>query len=312
MRLALVVLAGCSFRHGELANSDAPEVDPHLDAAVDGAVSNCYARWFDHSVRFGAPQPLSVNTTGYERDPFLTADEQTLYFSAIRGATPEDVYFATRTGTGFASFTTAQPFTDVNSSGGETKLSLTANGLVAVVGSTRGGGSGGVDVWETSRMTTATAFPSPTRDKVMAIETSANEHDPTISADGLHLYFAPDLGAQHIELVTRATVNDNFAAPAPLPELTSGTGDADPSPTPDERIIMFSSNRALAGAMPSNIWYATRGAKTMPFEAPIAVPDINSDFPEGDPHLSSDGCRIYFARYSGAGLDWNLYVAAMQ
>jgi hypothetical protein len=87
-------------------------------------------------------------------------------------------------------------------------------------------------------------------------------------------------------------------------------GDADPSPTPDEQVLLFASNRPVLPSGPAapNVWYATRPGSTGTFDAPLPVPDINTDMPEGDPHLSTDGCRIYFARDVGT-TSFDIYVA---
>jgi Tol biopolymer transport system component len=179
---------------------------------------------------------------------------------------------------------------------------MTADGLYAVLGSTRTG-SQNVDVWETSRATTDDPWPALTRTHMTMVNTSGSDHDPTISADGLHLYVAPDTQApQRIRVAARPDRTSNFSVPQTINELFSNTGDADPSPTPDERILLFSSNRASPATSPAapNVWYATRASATGTFSAPLLVPDINTDAPEGDPHLSADGCTIYFARDLGS------------
>jgi hypothetical protein len=38
---------------------------------------------------------------------------------------------------------------------------------------------------------------------------------------------------------------------------------------------------------------------------------VVSNFNDGDPHLSQDGCRLYFGRDGGA-TDWDLYMAVAQ
>jgi Tol biopolymer transport system component len=306
-----IVLFACNYSQGVLReDANIAVADGVADGAGDATSGrSCYPQWLDHSIRFQAAVPLSINTTAYERDPFLTPDERTLYFSSDRaGSMSYDVWVATRNAITDA-FSNPMRATEVDSSGGESKLSITQNGLTAVVGSDRTGSLGGIDVWESTRVSTNGPFPPMSRTRVMNIETSANDHDPTISADGLRIYLAPDGGYQHIVVAARATTTDNFGSPTTIGELDSGTGDGDPSPSPDERVILFTSNRYVTGLGTSNIFYATRATATGTFDAPLPVPDVNTDTYEGDPHLSSDGCRIYFARYAGTGIDWDLYVA---
>lgn len=131
-----------------------------------------------------------------------------------------------------------------------------------------------------------------------------------LSADTLRLYLAPDTPSpQHIAVATRANRTSAFGTPITITELSSGHGDAHSSPTPDVWTLLFSSNHdpGIAGPDAPNVYYAIRASSTGTFEAPLLVPDINTDDGEGDPHLSTDGCRIYIAR-TGPN-DFDIYVA---
>ncbi len=195
--------------------------------------------------------------------------------------------------------------------GNETKTTIIGSGLFAVVGSDQAGGAGGVDVWETSRATIGTPWGSLTRTHVLMVNGTGSDHDPMISSDGLRLYTAPDSPApQHISVATRASLTANFGASTRVTELDGGMGDGDPSTAFDDRIIVFYSGRTSAFTG-GNIWYATRSASNTDFSAPRIVPDVNTNFNDGDPHLSSDGCRLYFGRDSSV-TDWDLYMATAQ
>lgn len=319
MRLCVaVLLAGCGFSHGTPgttsdAHADGNGSDGGDDAGLDGTPTvTCYDRWLDNTVELDTPVPLAtVNSVAYDRDPWLPADELTLYFSSARigSAGTTDVWMATRPSTTvpFGVPILATPF---NSPDTESKLSMSADGLVAVVGSNRATSMGGsIDVWESVRTTTTEPWPEMSRAQVMMLETSGAEHDPTLGADGMHLYLAPDSPSpQHIVMATRQPAGD-FAAPMTLTELSSSSGASDPSPTPDERIIVFASSGTL--------FYATRSASSGMFSNPIIISDLSTNAEEGDPHLSSDGCRLYFARDTGASVaadqgDWDLFVATVE
>ena len=310
--LVAVVLVGCGFNPGQLAGGDATMLDVASDVSIDVPPrENCYAQWFDGTIRFDTPIELpNVNSAQFDRDPYLTADELQFFVSSGRqGGMGGTVWIAKRPST-MVAFSPPTVESTFESVGDETKLSITADGLYAVVGSNRDTPNS-VDVWEASRAAITDPWSAVTRDHVMLVNSSSSEHDPTISADGLHLYFAGHSGTyQFIALASRGDRSANFGVPVELTELTSTMGDADPSPTPDERIILFGSNRPppLAGPAAPNAWYATRASKNAPFSAPLIVPDINGDLSEGDPHLSADGCRIYFGRNLG-GDNWNIFVA---
>jgi len=60
----------------------------------------------------------------------------------------------------------------------------------------------------------------------------------------------------------------------------------------------------MTGSGGFDIWYATRPTKSSPFTAPQPVPVINSPNDEGEPHVTADGCGIYFTRpTAGSGTD---------
>jgi Tol biopolymer transport system component len=324
--VVLVAVAGCGFQTGAGAGGspvDDAAVDSEADASSDAdpdappdapidapPVPTCLERWGDNTIRFGMPVVLAnVNSTSFERDPFLTADELTLYLSTARvGSMGGDTWVATRANIAMP-FGTPVRANSFSTAGNETKTSITANGLFAVVGSDQAGGAGGVDIWETSRATTGVAWGPLVRTHVMMVETAGSDHDPMISANGLRLYAAPDNpGGQHVVVASRATLTANFGAPATI--INSGSGDVDPSVTPDEKIMLFYSARATTFAG-GNIWYATRSDATAAFGTQRIVPDVNSDFNDGDPHLSSDGCRLYFGRDGGIA-GWELFMAAAQ
>lgn len=313
--LAVLLACGCGFEVNASGPTDAASID---DDAVDGPVAvidaapSCIERWLTHTIRFGEAQPITaINSTTYDRDPYLTADELTVYVSSLRaGSTGTDTWSATRATLGGA-FSTPTRVTELSTTGAETKVGLTSNGLYAVLGSNQAGGAGGVDVWATTRASSTDAFGPLTRTHLLAVATGGSEHDPFISSDGLRLYLAPDQpGAQHIAVASRASATADFSAPTAIAELNSNTGDGDPTLSVDERVIVFYSNRATS-VTGGNIWYAVRTSLTEPFGTPVLVPDINTSFNDGDPHLSTDGCRLYFGR-DGGGTDWDIYVAMAQ
>ena len=310
--LALALLGGCSFSHGMLvAGDDAPADSAQLqsDAPVDAAPS-CLAQWHDGTIHFGIPVDLTaMSSATYDRDPSVSADELTFWVSSSRTGTigGADVFQATRA-TKASAWSTPVSIPPISSTGTETKFSVTADGLYGVVGSDRTGSvNGSLDVWEATRVTADGAWSAPLQTHLGKVNTGGSDHDPTISGDGLRLYLAPQNGVQAIQVATRASRNDNFAAPVTITELYSGYGDGDPALSADELVIAFSSGRpATRGG--GNIWYAVRASTTAAWSAPLPLDDLNTDGYEGDPTLSSDGCRVYFARDVGSG-NWDIMLA---
>src|SRR5882757_9314911 len=71
---------------------------PDVDAAGsgDGAPATCWDRWRDGSVMLSPPQPLAaLASTASDRDPSLSADGATLFWSSNRG-NMFDIWLATR------------------------------------------------------------------------------------------------------------------------------------------------------------------------------------------------------------------------
>jgi Tol biopolymer transport system component len=151
---------------------------------------------------------------------------------------------------------------------------------------------------------------------VKMLDTTDPEYDPWISADGKTLYYAPSpVGLpQSIAVATRTSTTVQFTSSSRVDELYSGSGDGDPTLSPDQLIILFSSQRpppnAAVTPLGVNLWYAVRPQPDVAFGAPAPVPGVNSDGNDGDPHLSADGCRLYFS--SDRAGTYDLYVATVQ
>jgi Tol biopolymer transport system component len=307
-----LALVGCGFTPGVIPGTDALISDtenPMIDAPGDGlALTGCIKRWVEGTISFGAPIQLTeLGGDGNQRDPFLSGDELTIYFA---GGSPSDVDVFTATRTTLAdTFSSITPYYEVTSNANDSRFSITRDLRYAVVSSNRP--SGDVDIWSSRRANTSLPFPAFDRIDLTMVNTATDQHDPFITTDGQRLYFAHSNGVQRIALSTRA-VNGTFSTPTLVSELDSGAGDADPALSLDERIIVYSSKRGGAAAG-GNLWYATRLSPSLPFGAPKVIPDLNTDSDDGDPWLSDDGCRLYFASdRSGGTTGWEIYLAVAE
>jgi hypothetical protein len=312
----LVLLGGCGFQVG--FDADAGTVDAmrddatDVDAAIDGppTPTTCLEKWQANQVTFSPPALLpNVPTAGEQGDPSLTADELVLFFVWDGDQfVDQDIWAAERT-------SISDPFGDSGIKASisdlaleDSKLSVNGNGLIGVIASQRTGTEGGWDLFEGRRSASGNAaFESVSSSRLGAINDASSQLDPHISADGLRLYFAAG-SPQQIWVATRQTIDSAFGTPTEVAGIDAGEANADPTLSPDETVLVFTSSRPATSAL-SNLWYATRPIGGT-FGTPVLVPDVNSDAYDGDAHLSADGCRLYFA--STRDVTSDLYMAVMQ
>ena len=140
---------------------------------------------------------------------------------------------------------------------------------------------------------------------VQGLNSAQDEFDPDLTADGLHLYYAPDPGGgQQIVVAARQDVMSPFTVDRIVSELALGTTYSDPTLSPDELVIAYA---AMSNAM---LFYATRTTKTATFGTPVAIPSVHGTIGrETDAELSSDGCELYFSSTRSGGKD--IYVSVI-
>jgi Tol biopolymer transport system component len=146
------------------------------------------------------------------------------------------------------------------------------------------------------------------------VNSPASEFFPSLSADGLELYFSegyPNVtscearsgGYGHTDLwvSTRASKDDLWGEPQNLgPVVNSENADDEPCISADGLELYFMSDRP--GASNSDIFVTTRLTKDDPWGEPVKLSsNINSNQYEYTPFISPDGLLIFFSRgYSKA------------
>lgn len=268
-----------------LADADTPDAGPGCDLA--GLLAG---------MPFDVELVANVNSPDLDRDPFVTADGKTLYFMSARegGQGGQDIWRATRESRD-APFSAPVNVTELNSSVDDTRVSLTEDQLTAVLASAR---ESGFDVFQSERASIGEAFSTPTR--LGLVTTSADDHDPAISLDGLRLYLSSDLpdgpGNRDIVLSARGSLTAPFPPAESLANVNTGDLEADPAVTADELVIMFTKN--------NDIHYATRASVQEDFSTPMPLTGLNTGASaEDDPFVTADGCELFFAsdRQGGVG-----------
>lgn len=170
-----------------------------------------------HETRgWAAPHNLGcvVNSAADEAGPYLLADE--LYYSSTRagGFTSEapgavagdgDIYASVFDGT---SFGTPTLVVGINTGANDLRPNFRRDGLEIFFDSNREGGVGGIDIWTARRASASEPWSPP--EALSGVNSSANDLRPSLSWDGLTLYFgstrAGGEGSQDIYVATRDKV----------------------------------------------------------------------------------------------------------
>lgn len=190
----------------------------------------------------GTPMPLGLSADmagGCDRDPNLSADGLDLYLtSGGPGDSPEAMF------------------------------------------------SGGSHLWVARRATLDDPFGGP-ENLGPTVNTGAFESGPSISADGLTLFFEVFDGTDCDLYVAQSdTLDDPFGSRENLgPTINSGTCDEDPSISADGLRLFFRSGPGGS----SNIWVTTRATTDDPFGAPLPI-----GLSGVQPDISSDGMELFY------------------
>ncbi|HUV66084.1 MAG TPA: ankyrin repeat domain-containing protein, partial [Sedimentisphaerales bacterium] len=259
---------------------------------------------------FGDPVNLgpSVNSSAREYDPSVSADELELYFNSPRpgGLGQADIWVTTRKTKADPWGTPVNLGPTVNSPAGEHAPSISADGLSLYFSSDRSGGYGFQDLWMTTRQTRSSLWGEPVN-LGPTVNSAAREHAPSISTDGLELYFSglwefPESsrpggsGGADIWVTTRKTKSDPWGTPVNLgPTVNSPTYDESPSISGDGLSLYFHSHRS-GGSGKSDIWVTRRKSTSDPWSEPVDLgPNVNGPDIEANPDISADGSTLYFA-----------------
>ena len=205
--------------------------------------------------------------------------------------------------------------TGVNSPAAETNPTLSRNGLTLYFQSNRAGGAGSSDIYMATRATTSAPFGTPS---LLAgdVNLPASDGGPSISADGLSLYFHSNrvggFGVSDLYVATRSNEIEAFGKPVNLgPGVNTVNDEFGPSVTSDGLSIYFQRRNDANGYGGDDIWVATRSTTNEMFgEATNLGPTVNTALAERVPAISDDELSIFFAssRVGGLGAD-DLYVA---
>ena len=263
---------------------------------------------------FGEPVNLgpTVNTSYGEACQSISADGLTLYFGEVPGDVDPsgcggcDIWVTTRD-TIDDEWGPRTNLAIVNTSSDDATPCISADGLSLYFASDRPGGRGSIDLWVATRTTTDAPWGEP-ENLGDTVNSWADEVCPSISADGLELYFSDYLvtrpgGYYDLWVTTRDTIDGEWGTPENLGDtVNSSTFDAGPFISADSLMLFFLSWRG--GGSIDDIWMTRRATVSDPWSTPVKLGSpINSPVKDGYPSLSADGSTLYFGseRPGGSG-----------
>ena len=131
------------------------------------------------------------------------------------------------------------------------------------------------------------------------VNTSYDEQNPTISADGLELYFQSrrpgGYGNWDLWVAKRASLDDPWGEPVNLgPLVNNSVGNWSHGISADGLQLYFEANRSgnFGGV---DLWVAVRETKDEPWGEPVNLgPTVNSSVNDACPNISADGLELYF------------------
>jgi len=261
---------------------------------------------------FGTPTNLgpTVNSSAADAVPTISDDGLELYFVSDRpdGKGGNDIWVTTRSTTedDWGEPVNLGPI--VNSSAGENSPSISADGLELYFGdwpTPRPGGIGSWDIWVSTRPTKDDDWEEPVN-LGPSINTGYGDGNPSISSDGLELYFMSDRpggkGGHDIWVTSRPTRSDPWSTPVNLgPPVNTSSGDCCPSISADGRTLFFGSTRG--GAASYDLWVTKRASVSAPLGEPGNLgPTVNSSIFDDGPSISADGSTLFFFSNRSGGV----------
>ncbi len=193
----------------------------------------------------------------------------------------------------------------VNSPATDAATCISTDGLELYFNSDRPGGAGGYDIYVTRRATRSSPWGQPVS-VGPAVNTSNLEAFPSVSSDGLELYYQSSrpggYGSFDIWVSRRNTRNDPWGDPVNLgPVVNSPYGESIPCLSPDGRLLFFQDFGVLrpGGYGNGDLWVTRRANRSDPWGPPVNLgPLINGPTMEARPCLAPDGRALYFVQGS--------------
>jgi len=172
---------------------------------------------------------------------------------------------------------------------------LSHDGLELYYASRRPGGYGSWDIWVAKRETLDSPWQEPVN-LGPAVNSSAGEVEPSISADGLKLYFRW-WNDWNLRVCTRPSKDAPWSSPVKVGPPVGSYDAYTPDVSADGLTLYFASYDRPGGYGSDDLWVATRATTDKEWGEPVNLgPNVNSPSGEVCPSISSDGLTLVFNR----------------
>ena len=274
---------------------------------------------------FGEPVNLgpTINTAAFENSPCISADGLSLFFASNRpgGYGSGDIWVSTRATTqdDWGEPVNLGPL--VNGPDEEYQPAISTDGLELYFGRVRGDSPAlGIDLWVARRDTTNEPWDQPVKLDLI-VDTTDSEAAPSLSADGLELYFCfgkwdePEIS---LAVTKRDTTGAAWGVPVSLgPVVNSWPCQVDPRISSDGLLLLFSDCSMYSprpgGFGANDMWLTRRATKESDWGEPVNLGQpVNSEFYDYCGMISADGSILYFSGNHEGEEDDNLWQASIE
>jgi Tol biopolymer transport system component len=276
-----------------------------------------------HAQEWSVPENLGpvVNSAFNEDSPHISKDGLSLYFISNRPARSIgslDIWVSQRRTLNDPWGTPMNLGPDINTSSNERGPALSHDGHFLFFSSDRPGGFGSQDLWMSYRKHTHDDFGWQ---PPVNLGTGINTADPDFGAVFLE---SDDTGTPSLFFGRRESFGDadiymselladgSWGPGVVITALSTPFDDLHPTVRPNGLELLFNSDRP--GSQAHDLWVSTRQTVFAPWSTPVNVgPELNTEFNEQFPALSSDGATLIFAsnRPGGEG-QTDLYVSSRE
>jgi hypothetical protein len=179
---------------------------------------------------------------------------------------------------------------------------LSYDGLELYLSIARSGGYGGKDIWVSRRETIHSPWQEPVN-LGPNVNSSASDTEPSISGDGLELYFG-HWDDSILRVCTRLSKDAPWSSPAEIGPPV-GAGDAWAADISADGLSLYFTSTRASGYGQFDIWVATRPTINDDWGEPTNLgPNVNSNAKDWSPSISTDALTLVFSRFSGGGSLW--------